>query len=103
MPFIDTNLNQTWVVVQTPSTGITRNSTVGLYYINSVTNNQSVLNQPDYTTGYTYSQGKNYQIITEASPVSSTIDSLYVRFSAPFKDSVASVTRTLVTSSSVGF
>ena len=103
MPFIDTNLNQTWVVVQTPSTGITRNSNVGLYYINSVTNDQPVLNQPDYTTGYTYSQGKNYQIITEVSPVSSTIDSLYVRFGAPFKDSVASVTRTLATSSSVGF
>ena len=103
MPFIDTNLNQTWVVVQTPSTGITRNSTVGLYYINSVTNDQSVLNQPNYTTGYTYSQGKNYQIITETSPVSSTIDSLYVRFSAPFKDSVASITRNLSTSSSVGF
>ena len=103
MPFIDTNLNQAWVVVQTPSTGITRNSTTGLYYINSVTNDQYVVNQPSYTTGYTYSQGKNYQIITEISPVSSTIDSLYVRFDAPFKDSIASITRTLSTSSSVEF
>jgi len=103
MPFIDTNLNQAWVVVQTPSTGITRNTNTGLYYINSVTNDQYVPNQPYYPTGYTYSQGKNYQIITEASPVSSTIDSLYVRFSAPFKDSIASITRSLSTSSSVEF
>ena len=104
MPFIDTNLNQTWIVVQVPSTGITRNNNVGLYYVNSVTNDQYVLNSPsNYTTGYTYTQGKNYQIITEISPVTSTIDSLYVRFDAPFKDSIASITRSLSTSSSVEF
>jgi hypothetical protein len=91
MPFIDTNFNQFWVA-QSP--GITRNNLPGLYYVDSVTNNQFVPPQPDYTTGYTYSQAKNYQIITGVSSSVSPIGSnLSIRFSAPFKDSIASVTR----------
>lgn len=95
MPFIDRNFNQCWVVQQS---GITRNSIpTGLYYVDSVTNDIS----GDYITGYTYSQGKNYQIVTGVSSSNSTIGSaLSIRFSAPFKDSLASVTRDVSTTSS---
>ena len=98
MPFIDRNFNQCWVTQQP---GIARNSNPGLYYVDSITNNQLVPLQPDYTTGYTYSQSKNYQIITSVSSLNSTIGStISIRFSAPFKDSVASVTRDVNSTSS---
>ena len=85
MSFIDTNTNQSWIVKQLPSIGITRNSQTGLRYID---------NRTDSPSGYTYSQGKNYQIIT--SVLNSKINSnLYIRFNAPFKDSLASITRSL--------
>ena len=81
MPFIDKNFSQFWITQQP---GIARNSNPGLYYVDSITD----------TTGYTYSQSKNYQIITSVSSLNSTIGSnLSIRFSAPFKDSVVSVTR----------
>jgi hypothetical protein len=85
MSFIDTNLNQSWIVQQLPSIGITRNSQPGLRYIDNRTNTPS---------GYNYSQGKNYQVITKV--LNSKIGSnLYIRFNAPFKDSLASITRSI--------
>ena len=90
MPFIDTNLIQSWTTSTISSQiGINRNSNnVGnIVYIDSrVIDSQ-------YPSGYTYSQGKNYQIVTGVSSSSSTIGAqLYIRFSAPFKNTIASVT-----------
>ena len=92
MPFIDTNLIQSWTTSTISSQiGINRNSNnVGnIVYIDS-----RVIDSAYPSGGYTYSQGKNYQIVTGVSSSTSTIgEQLYIRFSAPFKDSIASVTR----------
>jgi hypothetical protein len=90
MPFIDTNLIQSWTTSTISSQiGINRNSNNlgNIVYIDSrVIDSQ-------YPSGYTYIQGKNYQIVTGVSSSTSTIGAqLYIRFSAPFKDSIASVT-----------
>jgi len=80
MPFIDKNIIQRWI---TKPPGIARDTTTGLYYVDNITN-----------SGYTFSQSKNYQIITRVSSSNSTVgSSLSVKFSAPFKDSVVLETR----------
>lgn len=91
MPFIDTNLIQSWTTSTISSQiGINRNSNnVGnIVYIDS-----RVIDSAYPNGGYTYTQGKNYQIVTGVSSSSSTIGAqLSIRFNAPFKDSIASVT-----------
>jgi hypothetical protein len=91
MPFIDTNLIQSWTTSTISSqVGINRNSNNpgNIVYIDS-----RVVDSDFPNGGYTYSQGKNYQIVTGVSSSTSTIGAqLYIRFSAPFKDSIASVT-----------
>ena len=60
MPFIDTNLIQSWTTSNILSqVGINRNDYQGLLYIDNRTNDSF-----PYPTGYTYLQGKNYQIVT---------------------------------------
>jgi hypothetical protein len=90
MPFIDTNLIQSWTTSTISSQiGINRNSN----NVDNIVYIDSRVIDTNYPSGYTYTQGKNYQIVTGVSSSTSTIGAqLSIRFNAPFKDSIASVT-----------
>jgi hypothetical protein len=97
MPFIDTNLIQSWTTSNIQSqVGINRNDYQGLFYIDNRTNDSF-----PYPTGYTYTQGKNYQIVTTVLSSNSTIGAeLSIKFAAPFKSTVAATTPDVNTTSS---
>ena len=97
MPFIDTNLIQSWTTSNIQSqVGINRNDYQGLFYIDNRTNDSF-----PYSTGYTYTQGKNYQIVTTVLSSNSTIGAqLSIKFAAPFKSTVAATTPNVNTTSS---
>jgi hypothetical protein len=84
MPFIDTNLTQSWTSsIISSQQGINRiSNNIGLFYIDNTV-----------TGGCTYSQGKNYQLITKIFGSNPIGDGINIRFRAPFRDSVAAVTR----------
>lgn len=88
MAFIDKNLEQAWSVDNSISnTGINRrlySSNVGLKYVYDLTLDPKINN---------YKQNKNYQYITELLGYINT--SIYIKFSSPFKSTVASITRVI--------
>lgn len=86
--FFDRNSIPTWNYVF--NLGVTRLPIDGLYYIDNEFNDQ-----------FLYNQNKNYQFIT--SVTGSSISSLSIKFSAPFKSGVASETRDIDTTSGVLF
>ena len=93
MIFIDQNTTNYWE--QTTFNGLINGLTVQEV---GIARNSTDINSLKYVTGVpsinlTYKQNKNYQVVTTVYGDNSTNSSFYIKFNAPFKNSVAMVTR----------